>query len=251
MNNFTLNTELLIRYMDGEVTGQEKLELDRRLLSEAALQEEFENLQLAREAVRINGISEKVKTIHREMIREFPVRRTVKMKQFFRYSAAVAAAVVLIVVSVLAYNFFSLSPEKLYSQYHVNYELITMRDDSVRLSVLEKAYKEKNFNGVTVFANQGKLYSDHDRLLAGLAFLELNNPAKAIPHLKNILSANKNEKDQVYQSAEYYLALAYLRNLDYDLSLELMEKINNDPSHLYHRNITARLIRKVKMLKWK
>ena len=42
MNNFTLNTELLIRYMDGEVTGQEKLELDRRLLSEAALQEEFE-----------------------------------------------------------------------------------------------------------------------------------------------------------------------------------------------------------------
>ena len=104
---------------------------------------------------------------------------------------------------------------------------------------------------MTVFANQGKLYSDHDRLLAGLAFLELNNPAKAIPHLKKILSGNKNAKSQVVQSAEYYLSLAYLRNQDYDLALELMEKINSDPSHLYHQNITARLIRKVKMLKWK
>ena len=251
MDNFTLNTELLIRYMDGEVTGQEKLELDRRLLSDAALQEELENLRLARETIRVYGISEKVKNIHAEMMRGIPGAKPGKVKQIFRYSAAVAAAVVLIVVSVLAYNFFSLSPEKLYSQHYVKYELITLRDDSVKQSLLERAYKEKNFRGVSMFANQGKIYSDKDRLIAGIAFLELNNPVKAILHLKSIFTPGTNEKAEVVQSAEYYLALAYLKNQDYDLSLELMEKIKADPLHIYYNNISNRLIRKVKMLKWK
>jgi hypothetical protein len=239
--------------MDGEVTGQEKLELDRRLASDAALREEYENLKLAKEGVRLFGIREKVNAIHHEMMTTLSVipPKTGKVKQFIRYSAAVAAAVVLVVVSVLTYNFINLSSEKLYSRYQVKYELITFRGDSAKSTVVEKAYREKNYKGVTVFAEKGKLTNSREELLAGLSYLESGNPSKAINYFKKIVASGISKENELFQAAEYYLAMSYLRNQDYDQSIEIMEKIHSDPTHLYQPAISRKLINRVKILKWK
>jgi hypothetical protein len=88
--------------------------------------------------------------------------------------------------------------------------------------------------------------------LAAMANLELNNMNDAIPDLEEVVNANKTSGTPVFQDeAEYYLALSYIRNRDYDLALPLLEKIRDDRDHLYHEKVDRKLVRNVKMLKWR
>jgi hypothetical protein len=66
------------------------------------------------------------------------------------------------------------------------------------------------------------------------------------------VSKNRDLKSPVFSDeAEYYLALSYIRNRDYDLAIPILEKIKDHPIHIYHEKVDAKLIRKIKMLKWR
>jgi hypothetical protein len=83
-----------------------------------------------------------------------------------------------------------------------------------------------------------------------MAFAELRNNDSAIVEFKKVIAANKLAAKPVYNDeAEYYLALQYVRNKNYDYALELLNKINETPGHLYNDKVTDKLIRKVKTLK--
>jgi anti-sigma factor RsiW len=52
MNNSTQDmSELLIRYLDGELEGDEKTILEHKLASDNSLRGELENVRMSREAV--------------------------------------------------------------------------------------------------------------------------------------------------------------------------------------------------------
>jgi tetratricopeptide (TPR) repeat protein len=85
-----------------------------------------------------------------------------------------------------------------------------------------------------------------------MSYLELKNPAKAIEAFRGIVSTNETDAGKIWQDeTEYYLALAYIANRDYDFALELLEKIKQEPAHTYHERVSAKLIRQVKALKWR
>lgn len=253
MDNSTPNmSEKLLQYLDGELTGAEKKNMEQQLATDPSLQAELESLKATSEAVKLYGLQQKVSGIHQQMMGELqaPVKKISSRKKIVRYSIAVAASVILIVAGMMAYNFYSLSSSKVFASNYRSYELSITRDGGNELTPAEKAYSEKNYREVLRIHDAGEDKTAKGEFLCGAASLELENNSMAIKCFKEVLDINKQSATVVLQDeTEYYLALSYLRNKEYDLALELMREIKDNPAHLYHEKMTGKLIRQVKMLK--
>lgn len=245
-------SEKLVQYLDGELTGVEKENLAQLLLSDKDLQDKLTSLQATREAVKIYGLQQKVAGIRRQMMEEMqpPVKRIGFSKKIIRYSISVAASLLVLISGYLAYNFFTLSPEKVFSSRYQPYQLVTLRDGSANETTMEKAFREKNYQEVLRINDTGKDHTQKEIFLSGVAAIELNDNNKAITCFKEVLTANEQAKQSLLNDeSEYYLSLSYIRNKDYDNALALLNKIKGDPGHLYYEKITGKLIRQVKMLR--
>ena len=256
MDNSTQGmSEKLVMYLDGELAGQEKADFEKQLEANPGLQEELNRLQQTRSAVQYFGLQQKVAGIHQQMMLELatPVIPISRGKKILRYSMAAAAAVILLVGSWLAYSFFSLSPDKVFASGYHTYELSNMRSgDGAGSTVIEKAFEGKQFDEVLKLYREGSGMGNRDRFLTAIAALEKNNDPLAIRLFKEQLESNRLSPKPVYNDeSEYYLALGYIRNKDYDFALPLLQKIKDDPEHTYNSKVTTRLIRKVKLLKWR
>ncbi len=248
-------SEQLVRYMDGELSGDDKKAVEDLLASDPELKAELESLEHTRSAVRYYGIQQKVGAVHGKIMEELssPVVKMSSGKKFLRYSLAAAASIVLLVGAYLAYNFFTLSPNKVFSANYNTYELSTLRDGGDPESTrAEKAYREKDYKEVVRLHDAGVELTPRTEFLCGVASLELNDDAKAIKCFREVLDAAAESGQAVLKDeSEYYLSLSYIRNRDYDFALPILVKIKNDPDHKYNRSVSSRMIWKVKMLKWR
>lgn len=256
MDNSTQYDDELMRYIDGEMKGSEKIEFEKRLATDGALKKTLDNLQLAKETVRSFGLKEKVGGIHQLMMKELktetPVKPISNIRRIIRYSVAVAASVLLIFVCIEGYNFYRLSPGRLFAENYAAYELTTTRsgDDSTE-SRISKAYREKNYAEV-INLNRNSILSIKDVFLTAMSYLETNDPSRAISNFQVVIADVKDDKNSVLKdAAEYYLALAYLKNNDYDQAIELMNAIHDNSYHLYKNKFSQKYINKVKRLKWR
>ena len=90
------NEALLISYLDGKLTGEEKRGLEERLKTDEVLQEQLAGLNLAVQAIRLYGTTEKVAYVHREIMGELkrrPKSKVISMDKIVRYALAVASDV--------------------------------------------------------------------------------------------------------------------------------------------------------------
>lgn len=255
MDNSTQQNDLM-KYLDNEMSDPEKKDFEKELLANSALKQEMENLQMARDAVKWYGLRQQVNSVRQEMIKESNVPggvRTIgQRRRIIRYTIAIAASTILLVAGIMGYNFYRLSPEKLYGQQYQAYELSSFRGGESSSTDLEKAYLQKNYK--EVIADIQKLQSPtiEDLFLAGISYLEISNVPAAIKSFQSVIEKNKTEGTAVLKDqAEYYLALSYLRNKNYRQALDLMRSINSNPDHLYYNQFKRGFMRKVKMLQWK
>jgi len=255
MDNSTQQTELLMRYLDGEMRGMEKDEFEERLASDEGLQQELAGLQMAKDAVKLFGLKQHIASVRSEMKEAgtgVVVRKMSTIRSIVRYGLAVAAGILVIAISVLAYSFFSLSPGKLFSEKYNAFELSTLRGGAETSTAIDDAYREKKYSDVVNLSAKKTGLTVEDKFLAGVSYLELDSMSKSITILKEVINEDQHADRPVYKDeAEYYLALSYLKNRDYDKAIDLMTAIHNDPNNLYHQTFTAGFIRKVKMLKWR
>lgn len=256
MDNSTPSiTEQLVLYLDGLLAGPEKQKLEGLLVSDQSVQAQFESLQQTRAAIQYYGLTQQVAGIHNSMVEELQpaVHKTGSGRKLLRYSMAAAASLLLIIGAFMAYTFFNLSPEKVFSANYNTYELTTVRDaGSEGLAPVEKAFGEKNYKEVLRIHDAGEDHTPRGEFLCGVAALELREDAKAIKCFKEVLDANRQSGQRVLNDeSEYYLSLSYVRNKDYDFALPLLNKIKADAEHKYNSQVTSRLIRKVKLLKWR
>lgn len=256
MDNSTQEmSEKLVMYLDGELAGQDKTDLEQELAANPGLQEELKSLQQTRAALRYFALKQEVAGIHQEMMQEIaaPVIPISRGRKILRYSMAAAAAVILLLGSWLAYSFFSLSPDKVFASGYHSFELSNMRSgDGSSQTAIEKAYKGNQFEEVLKLYQHGAGAGIRDRFLTAMAALEKKNDPLAIRLFKEQLESNRLSSQPVFNDeSEYYLALGYIRNKDFDFALPLLQKIKDDPEHTYNSKVTAGLIRKVKWLKWR
>jgi predicted negative regulator of RcsB-dependent stress response len=175
------------------------------------------------------------------------VKKFNKLQRIIRYSVAVIASVMLILFCIEGYKFYRLSPNKLFAEKYMTYDLAA---PGTTESKIEKAYRQKNYTEV-IKLNASSALSVKDVFLTGMAYLETNDLSRAISSFQVVLADIKDKTSELKDAAEYYLALAYLKNNDYDQAIELMNAIHNNPSHLYTKKFSRKYINRVKRLKWR
>jgi len=176
--------------------------------------------------------------------------RVTRLRRNVRYTVAGIAIVLLIFIFVEGYKFYTLSPEKLYAESYTPYELTTIHDGNDSASAIEKAYKEKNYKEV-INLNRLSVLSINDIFLTGMAFLETKDYSRAVRSFQVVITDIKDNKIMLKNVAEYYLALAYLQDRDYDQAIELMSAIHDNSSHAYSKKFSRKYINRVKRLKWR
>ncbi len=256
MNNSTPSlSELLVQYLDGVLAGDAKASVEQLLATDPAVKSEYDSLLASRAAIRYYGLKEKVKELHGQMMSEVYAEKfkAATIKRILRYSMAAAAGVVLFLAVWIGYIFFTLSPAKVFSSNYLTYELSNFRDgDGSEPGAAEKAFAEKNYKEVLRIHDTGEDPAIQTTFLCGLAALETGDDGKAIKCFNEVIAVNnKTGKTILNDESEFYLALSYIRNKDYDFALPLLKKINNDPDHKYNKAVSSGLIRKVKLLKWR
>jgi tetratricopeptide (TPR) repeat protein len=242
-------TEKLVQYLDGELSGIDKHDLENQLTADKNLQNELENLQLAREVVRSYGLKQHVASIHNQMMNEVqtPVRNITRSRRIIRYSIAIAASVLVVFLAGTLFRSNFLSSDKLFAENYHGYDLSISRDGAAS-SAIDNAYNARNYKQVISLTDTSTTVKNI--FLSAMSYLELKDDNKAIEKYKMVIAMNESAgTNRLKDEAEYFLSLTYLRSKEYNHALDLMNKIYNDPGHIYHEKISRDLIRKVEKLK--
>src|SRR4051794_4947275 len=96
-------TEMLIKYMDGELNEAEKESTEKLLHDDASLQERYQYLLAAKRAIKSQGLKQRVQAIHQEYIQEVnnsiksspqAIKHSSSFKIFMRIAAVFMVAIV-------------------------------------------------------------------------------------------------------------------------------------------------------------
>ena len=250
MNENSTDTELLIQYLDGELAGAELEKIIARLRDNAGLREEFENLQLAREAMKSYGLKSKIGDIHKEMMPQLKEKTpgTGAIKMIFQTSLRIAAVLIVLLGASALYQYLTVTPDKLFAESFSPYQTHNLRDGSNQ-SALKSAYLKGEADSVILLFHAGKSLQPEDYLMAGITFLEINQPAKAIDLFNSMIQKNSISKtDQFEDDAEYYLAESYLQNNEPEKAIPIFEKIQADHKHAYNSRVSRWFMLKLRNL---
>ncbi len=218
------------KYLDKQMTEKESAEFEIELRNNPELYEEMllhkevdasikdligesmflKNLELAHQSYMKNAKENKSSKI--------PIIN-ISRKQFPKL---VAAAAILILLSVGAFYMFAPNPntaDKLYLSYYSPYEVAgTNRSGnegevSLQVKAMQKFEQKEYQNAIKLFDQMNTNGSTNisSNFYKGIAYLELNKPNDAIKSLEIVI---KNETNELTADAEWYLGLAYLKAND-------------------------------------
>ena len=123
-----------------------------------------------------------------------------------------------------------------------------MRGAPVNSRILEN-YKDGQMDSVIMEFNALPSPKPEEYMIAGVAFLESNQPERAISNFSKVIQQNADAKTDYFEDdAEYYLAMSYLKNRQPQKALPILEKIQADPGHPYNSKLSKWFILKVKSL---
>jgi tetratricopeptide (TPR) repeat protein len=221
MTNSEKDVEFIERYIEGELTPEEKKDFEERL----AVDEVFESTYLTYRNL-IEGIqySGKQKLIQRlkKLEANISVQETfdkrimgIRMKDFYSYSAA-ATVLLLITFSFIFIINDKPTANEIYTEYFQPYPNVvnaTTRGEESVLDPKEQAYRyydlEEYEKAVVAFENILKKEKDPAVLLyAGNSYLALGKFNTASAKLKSLDSLDSPFDVQ----AQWYLAMSYLAN---------------------------------------
>ena len=245
-NNYK-ELELLDKYLDGELDSSEASALERRISEDDTLRNELEILQVSRDAIRTKALKDRVKKLHQTLITEIrddekkviPIDRN---KKFFRTAMSVAASVIIVVASFIAYQYATVNANKLYSQQFLSYELPVARSSGEGMTVIDSLYLSGNYAQVIEYFNSLGQKDIRDYFLTAMSCLHTERFTEAIGLFQYIVEKNSSPATENYfeQETDFYLSLAYLKTGEFTRCKELFAKMKANPKHLYHKNITRK-----------
>ncbi len=242
--------ETLVRLLDGELSPEERMTVEQQLAGNALLRQQYDSLLATKAAIRHFGLQQQVGTIHGQMMTEFngQVRKISPVRKMIRYTSAIAAGVLLLVAGFFAYQYFSLTPEKVFSANYQAYELNTSRGTTTS-SPIGEAFRQKKYELVIQLRDAATVPDIKNDFLAGAAALELNKLPQAKQFFTAVIGQNKTGNTTVLKDeAEYYLALTQIRLKDLAAAILILEKIQDDPGHTYYSKVKNGLINDVRKL---
>lgn len=244
--------EKIIRYLDGEVIGEEKQLFEKELETDNSLKQTLRLVQEVDQTIsdeKLLTYVEKLKQAQAIVSSEENHRSKVRFLTNWKILAAASVAL-LLGISVL-FNFYHNRPsnDKVFASFYQRYEadLITRSDAPSEVSDLIKAiqlYDKGNYQeAITKFEAIIKLDATNTaaRFFIGVSFIEMKNFSKAIENLNYVVAQN----DTVFiEHAEWYLALCYIKMNRTSLAMPLLHKIAN--SNTFYKVMASDILRKMK-----
>ena len=190
---------------------------------------EEENNDTLNDALRSYGLKQDIKRIHSDMMQSMSARqKSAPVKSMFPVLLRVAAAILILVAATGIFVYTSSTPESLFENKYHPYEQSAQRGDNVPPGMIQKKFEE------------------------GQSYLRNGDAESAIITFAGILNENARSSEKVLNDdAEYYLALAYLKDKQPENALPILEKIHSDKNHLYHDEVTSWYLLKTKIAAWR
>lgn len=230
-----LDTELRRNLSNKELEAAKE-----RLINIASPQEVDAHIEVIQgiDAYGATQLRAQLKDIHRKQFGEDLIASPSKPK---RKLLLIALAIMAFISIILATNFLGKkTPDKIYAEYYepYTYQSGQRNVDENSLFKLGILYQEKNY---TAFISEYEKHfkSDADQqsdliLASGIAYLEIDQPYKAIFQFKKII---ENEDFNYMESAQWYEALALFKAQEYQSCKEKLERLaGEDGSQYYARS---------------
>lgn len=240
-------TETIIKYLDGELSGEELKAFEQLLNHDENVKNERESLELAQKAMASYGLKAQIAAARGEMAGEVQggsqSTTQAKIYAMVRPILQIAASLLFVLLAIGAYEYATVSPSKLYNESYEPYKASVLRGGDN--SDLETAYVSGEKKTVIALFEKMTAPDNKASFLAGQVYLSIRQPKKAIGAFTNIMrSPNRAYKEE----AEYYLALSYLQNDQPAKANALFKRIYQDSEHLYHNKVDYWMLLKVKLL---
>lgn len=251
MNDNSTNTELIIQYLDGELSGRELESFSEQLAVNSAMQQELENLRVSRLVVQIHGLKQKVSTLHTEMMQELheePPVKTGLVRRLWKPWVRIAAVLIAALGVWIIYQYVQLSSRTLFNDQYQAFALHENRGIA-NSSMIDSLYNTGNDHKVLQLFKQIPQPTPTDCFLTGNAAMRLNKAATAITCFLLAQQLNQQNHSHLFEDdLPYYLAVAYLQNDQPQKALPLFEKIHGDRSHSYNKRVSSWFLQKLHWL---
>ncbi|MBK6903779.1 MAG: tetratricopeptide repeat protein [Saprospirales bacterium] len=225
--------EIFERYLDNELDETERADLERRLAEDAAVSAEFQKYKTIRESIQ-GQIGEEeagkalAETLHGLGEEFFPQKDKIVKGIFRRYwiaAALTAAACLLLFLLPLQTDLYAT-----YREFPTAGFTARGEQGSALLQQAEMAFNEKKYEKALPFFD-AYLAQYPDQLeplyYKGLCLLETGELTGA----RNIFSSIAAGPSAFAEDAQWYLALAFLREKDYESCQEALRAIAPDSMH--------------------
>lgn len=254
--NENYSLEELEAYLHGELPAERAKQLEEEIKTDLALQSELEALKITREAIELAGWKTMIQQAQAEFLSEREQETKVKpisggSSDFFVWTKRIAATLTILLVGLGSFMLISVSPESITAN-QLDYQIPVMRSSENTLTVIQEAYRQKDYQGVVTLGEKSDTNNPEVSLLVGLSHLELNEFQKAESTLLSLEAFNqKNQTSDFADQIDYYLVKVYLNSSQLDLASERIHKILNDKQHTYHDNFGKMDLIKLSILKLK
>lgn len=248
-------TEMLIRYMDKELSSDEIPAVEKLLQEDADTNERYQLLLAAKQAIRSQGLKRRVSNLQNEYLQNNASIKQGKTKlirlSFTKTITRIAAVFILAIAGYGIYEYNTTSYESVFNNNFSNYDLPVNRSANTITSI-DSLYNLAKYSAV-IAALQTKPQKDQqDYFIEAQSYLHLNNTEKAIEDFKAVQNLNENSTEKYFEDeTDYYLALAYIKSGNVEEGKNELNKIMSDKTHLYYNQAKKISGLKLEILKWK
>lgn len=248
--------EVLDQYLDGQLDAEAAQQLEQQLTQDKSLREQLDALIMSRDAIRSHALRQRMQQLHRDNIAQVREggqvidvsQRTSSSRSIYVWPLRVAAALLIGILGYGAIQYATLSPRAVYEEQYLSYRLPISRSTEFQMTPLDSLYQQHNYQAVIQLFEDQTETSRRDTFLAGLAYLETDNYARAIANFTQLQSTAGSDAATFQHETDYYLALTYLQNGQTEPALTLFEKIRSQEDHLYRNNISTTDLWKLRLL---
>ena len=239
-------------YLGGRLDPSESKKLEEELSGDRELLKEFELFKMSIDVVQLASMKNVVQEAQKRFTGYEASLAPGTTTSIGVWGWRVAAGLLLLMVSYGVLQFATVSSNNLYESLYTVYHLPVTRGYELGYTHLDSLYLRQDYNEVVVHYELLEEKTGRDHFMVAMAAMELEDYRAAIDGFKRVRDHNQKASPQYFeQETDYYLALSHLKNGDFKQALYLLEKINEDESHLYHSAVPNKIIIKLQMLLWK
>ena len=231
--------EIIIQYIDDEMTIDEKQAFEKLLQEDAVLYERYQFMLAAKQAIRSRGLKERVGKIQEEYIQSLnsPAVTTTHIPSkysIFKTLMRVAAVLIFAVAGYGIFEFSTTNNNSVYESSFINYQLNVSRG-AEQTHQVDSLYNAENYRAVITAFNAKAQKEQEDYFIAAQSCLHLNKPEEAISAFQQIekMNASTDHKSFVDET-DFYLALAYIKAGRISEAEKQLNKINSNKQHLFY-----------------